>query len=214
MTEEQKRYIEDNIDLIDEKRWEEFFQHAPSGLGDVLIQAGIDFMLPLKRVPSRSFSKSNVTHVNIPEGVEIIDNIAFTEAANLKSVTIPNSVIKIGEDSFSHCHSLESVELPNSVVEVGERAFVYCQNLTSVVLSQNLTCISKGTFFNCSKLKHVNIPVTVKSIESDSFCFIEQIEINYGGTIQEWKNLVSRIPQFIFYNTKYICKCTDGVVKN
>lgn len=208
-----QKYIEQNIELIENDEWEEFFQHGPNGLGEVLLQAGIDFMLPLKRVPSRSFAKSNVTYVNIPEGVEIIDHIAFNEAVNLKSITIPNSIVKIGNDAFSHCRSLEHIELPNSVTEVGQRAFAYCHSLTSVVLSDGLTFIHKGTFFDCSNLKHINIPATVTYIDKDAFSFIEQLEINYNGTTQEWKKLVSRRIQYIFNNTKYICKCTDGVVK-
>ena len=44
MTELQKKYIENNIDLIETDDWHKFFQNAPAGVGGCLYSAGIDFL--------------------------------------------------------------------------------------------------------------------------------------------------------------------------
>lgn len=50
----------------------------------------------------------------IPEGVEHIDNRAFTGAKNLKTLTLPQSLNLIGFQAFQDCESLSSVMFKNT----------------------------------------------------------------------------------------------------
>ena len=52
---------------------------------------------------------SEVTSVNIPNGVTLIDSSAFYEYTNLASITIPDSVTFIGSSAFYGCTSLANI---------------------------------------------------------------------------------------------------------
>nr|MBP3281785.1 leucine-rich repeat domain-containing protein [Treponema sp.] len=59
----------------------------------------------------------SATSVEIPDGVEEIDEWAFSDCASLTSVEIPSSVTKIGETAFVGCESLLSVEFGGTVAQ-------------------------------------------------------------------------------------------------
>ena len=75
---------------------------------------------------------SDITSVNIGEGVISIGRNAFCNCTNLASVTIPSSVISIGRFAFGGCQKLESVTIPSSVTSIGETAFQNCSELATV----------------------------------------------------------------------------------
>ena len=64
---------------------------------------------------SQGTVSTEVTSVNIPNGVTSIADNAFIMNENLTSVTIPNSVTSIGGSAFFNCKSLASITIPNSV---------------------------------------------------------------------------------------------------
>ena len=108
MTEQQKKYIEDNIELIDYNKWEKFFSHCPIGAGGVLYEAGINFMNILHYIPERAFSTYDcLVSITIPNSVESISDYAFAYCTNLTNVTIPCSVTNIGEYAFLYCGKLK-----------------------------------------------------------------------------------------------------------
>lgn len=238
MTDEQKRYIEANIDLIEQSDWDQLFNVGPwitVGVGNVLYEAGIDFMAELGYVPDRAFEESNIKTIDIPDRVTSIGTNAFYACHELTSVTIGNGVTSIGSDAFGKCTSLESIVIPdnvtsigryaftdcyslknvtigNSVTSTGDGAFNKCTSLESVTIPDSVTSIDYGTFRYCSSLKRVEIPDSVRSIGSYAFYDCGELEINYNGTVAEWKNLIGSNGK-IFYWSIYTCTCIDGVVK-
>ena len=126
MTEEQKKYIEANIDLIDEERWKEFFKNAPKGIGGVLYEVGIHFLEKLRYVPNSAFYDSNIQTIDIPERVTRIGNYAFYKCSKLTSITIPKGVTIIGNSTFAGCKSLKSIVIPDSVTRIEGEAFIAC----------------------------------------------------------------------------------------
>ena len=189
MTNEQKKYIENNIELIENNQWEEFFKDAPDSVGAVLYEAGIDFITPLRYVPHSAFYRSNLQTIAIPDGVTRIGDSSFRYCRSLESVTIGNSVTSIGDSAFWECNSLESVNIPDSVTSIGHAAFWRCENLTRITIPDSVTSIGGFAFSDCSKL-----------------------EINYSGTIDDWEELIGNNDR-VFKNTIYTCNCIDGVVK-
>ena len=67
MTDEQKRYIEDNIELIETNEWGEFFKFAPYGAGAILYEAGIPFLEKLGYISDSAFEGSNIQTIDIPD---------------------------------------------------------------------------------------------------------------------------------------------------
>lgn len=132
MNTEQKQYIEQNIDLIEDNRWEELFENAPDGIGGVLYEAKIDFMNNMIKIPDWLFYNSKIEDIIIPDTVTKIGDYAFSLCSDLTSITIPDSVTCIGNYAFSGCSSLESIKLPDSVDRISEGAFYDCKMLKSV----------------------------------------------------------------------------------
>lgn len=78
------------------------------------------------------FSKSNITSIVLPEGLERIPERMFQRCSKLKSVTLPSTLKEIGEYAFYDCTSLESITFPNSLQKIGVAAFMNCENLKEV----------------------------------------------------------------------------------
>lgn len=63
---------------------------------------------------SKMFYGSNVTSVQISDGVEIIPTGMFESCHELKEVTIPVSVKEIYTTAFRNCEKLEKVNFPEN----------------------------------------------------------------------------------------------------
>lgn len=136
MTQQQKEYIEQNIELIEVGRWEEFFDKAPydtAGLGSVLYEAEIDFLSHMKEIPSFAFYQDDkLQSFIIPDNIQVVNHVSFWGCENLINLTIPNSVKKFVYESFKDCKSLTHVVLPDSILEIGPGVFEGCINLKKV----------------------------------------------------------------------------------
>jgi hypothetical protein len=135
MNTEQKQYIEQNIHLIDDNRWEEFFQDAPEGMGLLLYETGINFLEDVSKIFTNMFTCSDLTEIVIPDNIMSIETKAFFSCDSLMSVTIGDSVENISEYAFTFCPRLTSINIPISVVNIDFRAFCHCGNLTKVVVN-------------------------------------------------------------------------------
>lgn len=103
-----------------------------------------------------------VKEVYIPEGVQLIDTMAFSNCIYLESITIPDSVTTIGVMAFDGCVNLTSVRLPDKLLFLGDSAFYNCVRLTSVHLPENLNVIGSGAFSGCEQL----VDVTFESLNN------------------------------------------------
>ncbi|MBD5140496.1 MAG: leucine-rich repeat domain-containing protein, partial [Ruminococcus sp.] len=70
--------------------------------GDPVVQIGDDTEYEVK---DNKMGFSNVTQIEIPNSVKIIDENAFLWCENLKSVKIPDSITEIGNSAFEYCTS-------------------------------------------------------------------------------------------------------------
>ena len=104
---------------------------------------------------SRGTVSTEVTSVNIPNGVTSIKVRAFFGCASLASITIPDSVTSIEGYAFSECTSLESITIPDSVTSITDGAFEYCTSLVSITIPDSVTSIGIGAFMNCSSLANI-----------------------------------------------------------
>ena len=91
-----------------------------------------DIHLPssVQRIEEGAFHLCGMSHINIPEGVELIEDYTFKECKNLQdTIMIPSSVIQIGYEAFHGCEKLIAVILPASLQELEGRSFADCRSL-------------------------------------------------------------------------------------
>ena len=137
---------------------------------------------------------SALTAIEIPASVESIGVAAFLFCKKLASVTFEHSskLKSIGGGwsspyggfsygAFLYCSSLTSIKIPASVETIGASAFKGCIKLTTVTFEKEsrLTTIegyydygykaAHGTFTNCFALTTIELPASIKTIETYSF---------------------------------------------
>ncbi len=126
------------------------------------------------------FSTQKITTLKIPNSVTSIGNSAFNNCL-LTSIQLGNSVTNIGEFAFAS-NNITEIELPNSVTTIGEYAFFSCQYLETITIGQNVTTLLENSFDGCINLE----------------------EIAFGGTKEQWDNLIGKRPN------NCIVTCSDG----
>ena len=105
----------------------------------------------------------------IPSGVTIIKDSAFSGCKGLTEITIPNTVITIEGSAFSDCTALKNFTIPDSVETIGYSAFRRCISLTSVVIPDSVVSLGGNCFNCCDMLTSVTIGKSVVSIGGYAF---------------------------------------------
>jgi hypothetical protein len=116
----------------------------------------------------------------ISDGIEFIEDGAFSKCKNLSKVTFPVTLIRIGsiEHSvhpgkipngvFQGC-GLTEVVLPEGLKKLGESTFNECLNLKSIDMPNGITEIEYHTFADCRSLKQIILPEHLLKIGNCAF---------------------------------------------
>lgn len=123
----------------------------------------------IKEIYNRAFSKSRVTDVTVPEGIQKIGPFAFSGCNLLRKITLPESLHAIGEHAFSECGNLSEIKLPTDITVLESEIFKGCASLKNVSLPNNLTKIGLGAFKDCKSLFNLIIPNNVNEIGDHAF---------------------------------------------
>lgn len=115
--------------------------------------------------------------VVIPDTVKHL-SAAFIGNETIKDVTIPDSVYTVGCAAFS-TSTVSRVELGNNVVYIGDSAFGYCSNLYYINMPESLKRIDTYAFVSCTGLNYVRIGKNVEYIGKYAFYRASQIEYVY-----------------------------------
>lgn len=139
LSEEAKEYIEKNKILLQEDRFQEFFNECRSGKCKIaeffLFDCDINFLEYMTEIPKELFwNSSRLKSLNIPDSVTKIGGGAFSWCESLQSIIIPESVKEIDSYAFYSCTSLQSIDIPNSVTAIGDHAFQHCESLEKIKL--------------------------------------------------------------------------------
>lgn len=105
------------------------------------------------------YCMSQETSFTIPEGVEVIGEMAFRGKKALKNVIIANSVKEIEHDAFYDCDELDNVYVPAGVKVVRSYAFAECDKLKKVTFAGTPEKVSRHTFDDCDQLHDIIVPV-------------------------------------------------------
>ena len=108
------------------------------------------------------YDKQNLTLVVCPsaksgavallDGIERIEEWAFSGCGTLLSVDIPSSVTNIGNSAFSGCATLSKVKIAEGLKSIGEDAFRNCVALSSMSVPRSVERIGMFAFYGCSAL--------------------------------------------------------------
>ena len=81
-----------------------------------------------------------IVDLQIPAGVETVNNNLFTNCKNIRTVSFPEQIKNIGYKAFGNCTNLESVELPESLTSISGGAFDGCKGIKSVNAKMKASC--------------------------------------------------------------------------
>lgn len=119
------------------------------------------------------YCMSQETSFSIPEGVEIIGEMAFRGKKALKNVIIANSVKEIEHDAFYDCDELDNVYVPAGVKVVRSYAFAECDKLKKVTFAGTPEKVGRHTFDDCDQLHDIIVPVGSSKFFRKELHFIE-----------------------------------------
>lgn len=92
----------------------------------------------VKKIAGSTFESSSLSHVKLPDNLEIIESHTFDGCKYLQdTIVIPSTVIQIKDNAFSGCEKLTAVVLSEKLEEIQGRAFGNCRSLNYV------QCLSK-----------------------------------------------------------------------
>lgn len=189
------QFLKDNKDLIEEKKFDELYFYALSMLGQHLVYQVTEILLQvinplnyMSSIPTAYLrNSSEITQIEIPEGIKIVGTRAFRGSMGIKDIEFPSTVIELDRDVFFNSN-VERVDLIKTKIQT----------------------LPAGTFIGCNDLKSLHLPKTL--VQIDKACFDETItqlkDIYYEGTIEEFKMInFSSMP-----NCYFEAHCTDGIL--
>ena len=208
MNVQQKQYIENNITLIDNNEWIEFFDNAPNGTAGVIYESGIDFLTKITELKHVAFYRSSITSIELPDNITTIGNECFERCENLQRISFGNSIKELPSFCCAGCPELVDVELGVNVNTIGSYAFDGCTNLEKIIIPDGVKSLHSSTFMDCSNLTFVQLPETLTFVGFDVFhdCSAD-LQIKFGGTKAKWRKLMMGK-----VNYQYVCECSDGIV--
>lgn len=113
--------------------------------------------------------RSEITSIEVAEGVTSIGNYAFYDCYNLIHVDLPSSLTSIGEWAFVSCSGLNRIKLPEGLKRIGSCAFGMCDRLISVSIPNSVTHIGYRAFFACYDLPKIDLPNSITFIDGNAF---------------------------------------------
>ena len=114
-------------------------------------------------------------HLIIEDGVERIEENAYSEHEEIESIEMPDSVTYIGDDAFQGCSNLRTIKFSPNLDTIDTGAFSGCKSLTEIILPEGLTTIegavmfSSGSFAECESLNKVTLPKSINWIGGWTF---------------------------------------------
>lgn len=112
----------------------------------------------------------NLKSYTIPENIQYIDDLAFSQCFYLKSIIIKNKKLnRIADSVFAGDCSLENIDIQSNNINCIEEDAFYGTKITTLKMPDNLEYINDGAFFKCKNLISLEIPKNVKYIYSNVF---------------------------------------------
>ena len=136
---------------------------------------------PITKIHENAFSYcSNLTSIEIPEGITYIGYAAFMQCNNLTSIKLPSTLITIDAYAFAYCDNLKNIEIPHNVTSIGGSAFSGCVSLESIEFPAEVTYIGFEALRGCDNLESITIPFVGEKVNSTANTHFGYIFGNYS----------------------------------
>ncbi len=122
----------------------------------------------LSKIPEYAFSNCQLKEIIVPKSVKVIEKGAFF-GDKLVKVTLKEGLESIEDSAFTKNEELVKIEIPESVKNIGDETFMDCISLSKVKLPSNLNKIAKGAFKNCKELTEINLSDSINIIGQEAF---------------------------------------------
>ena len=117
-----KNFIEENIDLIEQKNWRDLYDlasvHIPFQIGNLttnLMKAEINPLDDLDVVLPEMFAESMIQNIELPVQISVIKRQAFKNCYELREVTLPPALIRIDAEAFANCYELRTIKYSGTI---------------------------------------------------------------------------------------------------
>ncbi len=130
---------------------------------------------PIPKIPAE---------LEIPEGVVLIGDNAFSYSDVLTSVKFPSTLKTIAAAAFSNDIALTEITIPETVTSIPDFCFYGCSALSSVTLHDNITGIGEGAFA-MTALEKFTIPAACTYIDQIAFAQTKLSYIKIPSTVTE-----------------------------
>ena len=127
-----------------------------------------DLKLPstLKKIGDGAFYGANISHVRIPEGIEIIPKYSFGYTSLTDTLTIPNSVVQIKESAFRNCKYLNAIILPEKLEQIWGNCMDGCWSLDYIQCNAKEPPLVEGGEFTGIEKNNFTLVVPEGSVEA------------------------------------------------
>ena len=134
-----------------------------------------------------------LTAINLPDGVKSVGTSAFSGTNKVASLKLPAQLETIGGGAFQKtttdlatAPAIDKITIPEGVTEIPANAFGGLQ-ASEIVLHDGITTIGGRAFMN-SRIESIEIPASVKKIDSSAFSqayeadryLLKKIKLNEG----------------------------------
>lgn len=122
------------------------------------------------RIADNAFERTDITSIELPEGITALSNNCFSSCENLTAITLKGNITDIGEYCFTYCRKLSSLDfLPKTVNSLSANCFMGCDGLTNIHLPNNITSLGKECFYQCKNITDVILPNGITTIPDNCF---------------------------------------------
>ena len=134
-----------------------------------------------------------IYNYRIKEGTVAIQNDAFyTRTRNggpnicsLNSIYMPNTIKIVGRSAFYALSTLSHIKFSDNLIKICDRAFCECKLLNKINLPESLKIIESYAF-QATGIEEIEIPSSVIRIGSGAFSYCEKLKIIiFNGQPQE-----------------------------
>lgn len=128
-------YIPEGVEEIGDDAFQCLTFFDDSGIATYLPEANpalknVHLPSTLRKIGKGAFTGTSISHINLPEGLEFIEDETFASCRNLQdTIKIPSTVIQIKESAFANCEKIAAILLPAGLQEIRGRAFANCVSL-------------------------------------------------------------------------------------